>query len=154
MPWYVGGLHFECMQCGGCCAGPGEGYIWVIRPEIKIIADFLKITTGELRRKFLKRDGLRTTIIENPYTRDCMFLQGADGQKRCVIYSVRPRQCRSWPFWASNLATPDSWNTAGQKCRGINRGKYYSFEEIEKIKSEKKWWKQPQTQKENKSELK
>jgi Fe-S-cluster containining protein len=140
MPWYVGGLHFECMQCGGCCAGPGEGYIWVTRPEIEIIADFLKMTTGELRRKFLKRVGLRTTIIEHPNTRDCIFLQEADGQKRCVIYPVRPRQCRSWPFWTGNLASPGSWSQAAQKCGGINRGRHYSFEEIQKIKSEKKWW--------------
>jgi hypothetical protein len=142
MPWYVGGLHFECMQCGRCCAGPGEGYIWVTRKEIEIIADFLKMTIGELRRKFLKRDGLRTTIIEHPSTRDCIFLQEENNQKRCMIYAVRPRQCRSWPFWASNLASPDAWNKAGQKCPGINRGRHYSFEEIEKIKSEKKWWKQ------------
>jgi len=144
MPWYVGGLHFECVQCGACCAGPGEGYIWVTKPEMEIIADFLKMTTGELRRKFLKRIGLRTTIIEHPSTRDCMFLQEVNGQKRCVVYPVRPSQCRSWPFWESNLASPGSWNQAAQKCSGINRGRHYSFEEIEKIKSEKKWWQEPE----------
>ena len=35
--WYVGGLHFECMECGQCCSGPGDGYIWVTRPEIEAI---------------------------------------------------------------------------------------------------------------------
>ena len=140
MPWYAGGLHFECMECGGCCAGPGEGYIWVTRPEIEIIADFLNMTTGELWRRFLKRYGLRTSIIEHSSTKDCIFLQEADGQKRCVIYPVRPSQCRSWPFWANNLASPGSWNKAAQKCSGVNRGRHYSFEEIQIIKSEKKWW--------------
>jgi Fe-S-cluster containining protein len=138
--WYAGGLHFECVECGGCCAGPGEGYIWVTRPEIGIIADFLEMTAGELRRKFLKRYGLRTSIIEHSGTKDCIFLREIDGKKRCVIYPVRPSQCRSWPFWARNLASPDAWNKAGQKCGGINRGKLYSFEEIQEIKSEKKWW--------------
>ena len=144
MPWYFGGLHFECVQCGGCCAGPGEGYIWVTKPEMEIIADFLKMTTGELRRKFMKRIGLRTTIIEHPSTKDCMFLQEVNGQKRCVIYPVRPSQCRSWPFWESNLASPDAWNKAGQKCGGINRGRHYSFEKIQEIKSERKWWQDPE----------
>ena len=138
--WYVSGLHFECVQCGGCCAGPGEGYIWVTKPEIGIIAEFLKMTAVELRRKFLKRDGLRTTIIEHPNTKDCIFLQGVNGQKKCKIYAVRPNQCRVWPFWPINLASPNSWNRVAQRCGGINRGRHYGFEEIQKIKNTKKWW--------------
>ncbi|MHC4557543.1 MAG: YkgJ family cysteine cluster protein [Planctomycetota bacterium] len=139
-PWYVGGLHFECVQCGGCCSGPGEGYIWVTRPEIEIIAEFLKLTVGRLRQRYLKRVGLRTTIIEDRTTKDCIFLQNKEGQRKCLIYSVRPSQCRSWPFWSSNLTSPNTWNKAAQKCPGINRGRLYSFEEIEKIKRNTKWW--------------
>jgi len=141
------------MQCGRCCAGPGEGYIWVTRPEIQIIADFLKISVEQLRRKFLKRVGLRITIIEHSGTKDCIFLNHGFGfrqsggprrlqgcQKRCMIYPVRPSQCRSWPFWPSNLTSPDTWNKAAQKCPGIDRGRFYSYEEIEKIKRNKNWW--------------
>lgn len=138
--WYVTGLNFECQKCGGCCSGPGEGYIWVTRPEIELIADFLKMTAGQLRQQYLKRVGLRTTIIENRTTKDCIFLQNCAGQKRCMIYPVRPSQCRSWPFWPNNLTSTDAWNKAAQKCPGINRGRRYSFEEIEKIKRSKKWW--------------
>ena len=137
--WYGAGLHFECQQCGNCCSGPATGFIWVTSAEIKLIADFLKITTDELRRKFLKRVGLRTTIIEQPVTKDCIFLQKIDGQKRCMIYPVRPNQCRTWPFWTENLAGEDAWNKATQKCPGINHGRCYSFEEIEKIRKQK-WW--------------
>jgi Fe-S-cluster containining protein len=135
--WYVGGLHFECMQCGRCCAGPSEGYIWVTRAEVKLIADFLKMTEAQLRRKYLKRVGLRTTIIEHRSTRDCIFLQKSAGQKRCVIYSVRPNQCRTWPFWPSNLKSPYTWNETAKKCPGVNRGRLYKFEEIEKIRKRK-----------------
>jgi len=138
--WYVAGLHFECQECGGCCSGPGEGYIWVTKPEIEIIADFLKMTAGKFRQKYLKRVGLRTTIIEHHTTKDCIFLQAGAGGKQCVIYSVRPSQCRSWPFWPNNLASPGAWNKAAQKCPGINCGRLYSFEEIEDIKRNKKWW--------------
>ena len=141
MPWYVGGLNFECMQCGRCCSGPAEGYIWVTSPETKLIADFLKTSAGQLRRECLKRVGLRTTLIEQLGTKDCIFLQKGDGgEKRCSIYPVRPSQCRIWPFWPNNLASQNAWNEAAQKCPGINRGRYYSLEKIEKIKREKKWW--------------
>jgi len=136
-PWYVAGLYFECMQCGECCSGPAEGYIWVSRPEIQIIADFLKITPGQLRQECLRRVGLRTTVIEKPNTKDCIFLQQVDDQKSCAIYLVRPSQCRAWPFWPSNLASPDAWNKAAQKCSGINRGRRYSYEEIERISKKK-----------------
>ena len=139
-PWYIGGLHFECQQCGRCCAGPSQGYIWVTRPEIKLIADLLKVELGQLRQRYLRRVGFRTTVIEQPVTKDCVFLQRIDGQKRCMIYPVRPSQCRAWPFWPDNLANTDVWNKATQKCGGINRGRLYSFEEIEKIKKSKKWW--------------
>ncbi len=138
--WYVGGLHFECAQCGQCCSGPNEGYIWVTYREIQFIADFLKMPVGQLRSRYLKRVGQRTTIIEQPVTNDCIFLQKIAGRKQCVIYPVRPNQCRTWPFWASNLTGTDSWNTAFKKCPGINNGKYYTFDEIENIKNNPKWW--------------
>lgn len=140
MPWYIGGLHFECLRCGACCSGPSEGYIWLTGPEIELIANFLRIEPEQLRQKYLKRRGLRTTIIEDPATKDCIFLEGIDGQKRCMIYPVRPNQCRAWPFWPENLADPNAWNKAAQKCPGINRGKLYSFEQIEKIKKRNNWW--------------
>lgn len=138
--WYAAGLHFECQQCGACCSGPNQGYIWVTRPEIKLIADFLKVEPKQLQQKYLRRVGFRTTIIEQPVTRDCVFLRRVDGKKRCVIYSVRPNQCRTWPFWPENLVNADEWNSAVQRCGGINRGRLYSFEEIKEVKSSKKWW--------------
>jgi len=138
--WYNGGLHFECAGCGNCCSGPVEGYIWITKPEIKFIADFLKTTESELRKEYLDRVGFRTTIIEQAATRDCIFLKKIDGEKKCLIYPVRPTQCRIWPFWASNLSSPGAWNKAAQRCSGINRGRLFSFEEIEKLKKQKQWW--------------
>jgi Fe-S-cluster containining protein len=138
--WYIGGLAFECVQCGRCCSGPGEGYIWITRPEIELIAEFLNISIGELRRGYLKRVGVRMTIIEHSKTRDCIFLQQSSSRRGCSIYPVRPSQCRSWPFWSENLASISSWTKTGQKCPGINRGKKYSFEQIEEIRKNKKWW--------------
>jgi len=138
-PWYIAGLYFECQQCSRCCSGPEEGVIWVTIREIELIADFLKETVGQVRQKYLKRAGLRTTIIEQPVSKDCIFLQKIDGRKKCVIYPVRPNQCRTWPFWSSNLTDPDSWNDVAKKCDGINRGKLYGFEKIEKIRTQKEW---------------
>jgi len=138
--WYAGGLHFECRRCGRCCSGPGEGYIWVTKPEIQFIADYFRIYTEELRQKYLKRIGLRTTIIEHPHTKNCIFLDQTQGRNKCIIYPVRPSQCRNWPFWQENLENPAAWNRAAQKCPGVNHGREYTAKEIGRIKQRKKWW--------------
>lgn len=137
--WYFGGLGFECQGCGHCCSGPDEGYIWVTRREIELIADFLKISIGRLRHEYLKRVGFRTSILEEPTNKNCVFLEKTGEGAGCKIYEVRPSQCRSWPFWPNNLASTAAWNRAASKCAGVNRGSVHSFEEIEKIKKSK-WW--------------
>jgi len=142
--WYAAGLHFECQGCGGCCSGPGEGYIWVLRPEIELIAQCLDLPPEQLRRQYLRRVGLRTTIIEHEITKDCIFLRTIGGSRQCVIYPVRPNQCRTWPFWPENLSGPNDWNAAAHVCPGINRGRYYSAEQIERIKRNKRWWENQQ----------
>jgi Fe-S-cluster containining protein len=138
--WYSAGLRFECLGCGNCCSGPEQGYIWVTRPEVKLIADFLRLPAYQVRKKFLKRLGFKLSIIEQPVTKNCIFLKSINSKKFCQIYPVRPNQCRSWPFWPNNLSSPDDWNRAAGKCPGINKGKLYSLEQIENIKKQKSWW--------------
>ncbi|MCE5186777.1 MAG: YkgJ family cysteine cluster protein [Planctomycetaceae bacterium] len=139
--WYAGGLHFECVGCGNCCAGPAEGYIWLTLPEIEFLAGELRLTPDEVQTKFLRRIGPRHTIKEDPKTKDCTFLSPAhDGCRGCAIYSVRPNQCRTWPFWSSNLYDPSAWNVAAMRCPGVNRGRLYSLEEIHALKSQTRWW--------------
>jgi len=105
-----------------------------------MLAEHLGMTVDELRRSYVMRVGTRTTIIEEPRTKDCVFLEPTGNGRGCAIYPVRPNQCRTWPFWSHNLASPDDWNMAGVKCPGINRGRFYSFEEIERIRKQRKWW--------------
>lgn len=131
-PWYADGLAFECQQCGRCCAGPGEGYVWVTEEEIAAIAAHLGLPEPEMRDRCVRRVGRRYSLIERPVTRDCIFLEaGQEGRRGCRIYPVRPTQCRTWPFWSSNLRDPDSWGLAGMRCPGINRGEPVDFDEIE-----------------------
>jgi len=133
--WYIAGLHFECQICGNCCSGPEEGVIWITKAESEKAAQFLGISYDEFRNKYLRRVGLKHTIIENMQSKDCIFLCCFEGKKGCAIYNCRPMQCRTWPFWPYNLESPDDWNAAAQKCPGINKGRLYTFDEIEKIRN-------------------
>ena len=135
--WYGQGLHFECEACGNCCKGPEEGYIWATKKELSMIAKELGITIEQLKKKYTQKVGNDTTLVEEQETKDCIFLKD---KLHCEIYSVRPNQCRTWPFWNMNLGDVDDWNMAATRCPGINRGRLYSFEEIEEIRNQKCWW--------------
>lgn len=65
---------------------------------------------------------------------DCVFLdrKTMKGKAICSLYEARPKQCRTWPFWPENLASPEDWEEAGEECPGINTGKLRGLEEIEK----------------------
>lgn len=124
-PWYKDGLRFRCTRCGKCCTGE-PGFVWVDDAEIAAIAEFLGEDPSETR-------GLRTrlghrgrTLRERP-DGDCIFFDPSAG---CTIYGVRPRQCRTWPFWESNTATPKHWEATCRVCPGSGQGDLIPAEEI------------------------
>lgn len=60
---------------------------------------------------------------------DCTFFD--PDTRRCSIYPVRPTQCRNWPFWLSNLETPDAWTDTQTECPGAGKGPVVSLEVIQ-----------------------
>jgi len=130
-PWYADGLAFECSECGGCCSGPEEGYVWITAKEIVAAAEALGIDVETFGRRYTRKVGRRTSLIEKP-NKDCIFLDGeADGVKHCSIYAIRPSQCQTWPFWPGNLKYPMDWALAQSRCPGINRGPLHDLGHIE-----------------------
>ncbi len=115
LPWYQEGLRFQCTGCGACCTG-APGYVWVTDENIKEIAQYLHITPEECRRKYVKRVDNRFTLKELPISYDCVFLQG----RRCTIYPVRPKQCRTFPWWKENLDSIAEWKETARRCEGID----------------------------------
>jgi Fe-S-cluster containining protein len=130
-PWYVNGLAFECAQCGQCCAGPNEGYVWVNDAEVAALAAALNIAEDDFRNIYLRRVGRHFSLVEEPKTKDCIFLLRQDGKIGCKVYDARPGQCRAWPFWRSNLHDAENWCLASQRCPGVNRGNIFAKDEIE-----------------------
>lgn len=113
-PWYTTGLRFECTGCGQCCTG-APGYVWVNEQEIQQIAAFLTLSVEEFSSRYLRRVYERISLIELPKTYDCIFLK----DKKCQIYSVRPTQCRTFPWWPRNLKSEKEWQEAAHFCEGI-----------------------------------
>lgn len=124
--WYGAGLRFQCTQCGDCCSG-AEGYVWVNQAEIDALAAVKGMTSAEFEAAFVKRVGVRRSLVERPGG-DCVLLDEAT--RRCTAYEARPRQCRTWPFWDSNLRSPEAWAEAAESCPGCNVGNIVPLERI------------------------
>ncbi len=126
--WYADGLRFRCTQCGDCCTG-AEGYVWVNQAEIDAMAARLEMEPAVFEKRFVRRVGIRRSLTERPGG-DCVLLD-ADTRK-CTVYEQRPRQCKTWPFWDSNLKSPEAWEEAAVHCPGCNKGSLVPLETIRK----------------------
>lgn len=127
LPWYNAGLKFECSQCGDCCTG-APGFVWVNNAEIEALAAEVGLSAEAFEDQYVRRVGVRKSLKEFP-NGDCVFF---DTEKRnCSVYGARPRQCRTWPFWDSNLGTPEDWEHTCEVCPGSGKGRLHSIEEIE-----------------------
>ncbi len=125
-PWFQNGLQFECTQCGDCCTG-APGYVWVNSEEIAALAKHVGLNVDDFEKKFVRKIGVRKSLIEFE-NGDCVFFDGE--ARKCTVYDARPRQCKTWPFWDSNINSPKAWKRTCQICPGSGQGKLYSVEEV------------------------
>jgi Fe-S-cluster containining protein len=124
-PWYADGLRFTCTRCGKCCTGE-PGFVWVNDEEIQAIAERLELPLEEVLGRFTRVVNGRRTLREK-LNNDCVFYESDQG---CTLYDLRPRQCRTWPFWESNLKSREAWEKAESLCPGSGEGELIPVEEI------------------------
>lgn len=128
-------MSFSCTQCGNCCTGP-TGYVWFNQQEAEAMAAYLEISVDEFHDEYTRRLMGRRSLSEVKIKRgmyDCVFLtrDAETGKTGCSIYPVRPTQCRTWPFWESNLTSKRAWNQAAKTCPGMQQGgQFVPIEEI------------------------
>jgi uncharacterized protein len=127
-PWYQEGLRFTCTACGNCCTG-GPGFVWVNKQERLALAEALGFESEEaFHRRYVRQIGVRFSLKERANF-DCVLFDGET--RKCTVYAARPRQCRSWPFWHSNLASPADWQHTCRVCPGAGQGRCHPLERIE-----------------------
>jgi uncharacterized protein len=90
----------RCKSCdGNCCIGE-SGYIWITKEECIKLAEYLGISLELLGHKYLFKVGYKYSLKEIPLDQNnyaCIFFDL--DKKQCSIYEVRPKQCRTFPFW-------------------------------------------------------
>ncbi|MCD6219386.1 YkgJ family cysteine cluster protein [Candidatus Calescamantes bacterium] len=106
-------LRFTCIEgCGLCCSY-----------KVKVERDEIKNIASVTDKKFLREEG-NFMRKKNGY---CIFL---NGDKKCLIYSERPFQCKSYPFYVERGQID-----VDLSCPGVGKGEAVEksfWEEIER----------------------
>jgi len=127
------GLRFTCTQCGNCCTGP-TGFVLFTDVEASAIAADLKITKEAFYEGYTRDTLVGRSLKEievDGFGFDCVFLtRDKSGKTGCSVYGSRPEQCRTWPFWKSNLVGKRAWKEESRGCPGMNAGKLHAPEHI------------------------
>jgi hypothetical protein len=127
-PFYAGGLRFECRRCSRCCRHE-PGYVFLNQDDLERLAAGLALPAAEVLSRFCRQvrvGAFRRVSLRETVQYDCV-LWGPDG---CRVYAHRPLQCRSFPFWAANLGSPEDWERLRSVCPGVGSGALHSAEQI------------------------
>ena len=117
-PWWKNGVHFSCQpNCGKCCDEPG-GIVYLSPDDATRLAAHAELDV----EAWLERDTRQTydcRYVLKSREEDGIFIH-LNAQQQCNIYEVRPQQCRAFPWWGENMATPSSWASVKRNCPGID----------------------------------
>ncbi|MCJ7617073.1 MAG: YkgJ family cysteine cluster protein [Desulfobacterales bacterium] len=107
-----------CENCSGYCCTGESGNIWVDNEEIKKIAGFLDLSADQFIKYYLTKVYYRYSLKELKISGNfqCVFFD--DKNKNCSIYEVRPKQCRTFPFWDY---FKDNTEEAFKECPGVKK---------------------------------
>lgn len=120
--------QFACQKCEGNCCKIEGGYVWVKKADILRIANYSGIDADTLIQDYLIKIGRRFSIKEAKQGKEypCIFFDM--NSKKCLIYPVRPSQCKTFPFWEEFMGDDEA--LLPQDCPGIV--KYNNSIKVEK----------------------
>jgi len=128
------GLRFTCTQCGNCCTGP-TGFVLFTDQEAGAMAREIGISKPEFYETYTRDTIVGRSLNEtkSSFGYDCVFLTRDDktGKTGCSVYRSRPEQCRTWPFWDSNLRGKRDWARASKGCPGMDTGELHTPKHIQ-----------------------
>jgi hypothetical protein len=115
-------LRFECQPgCTECCTQ--RGFVWLTEGDLTRAAQFLGMTPAAFERRYVYRTSRRLRL-RVPGAARCHFLQ--DGG--CSIHSVKPTQCRIFPYWPELVESRREWKKTARYCPGIGKGPLVQIE--------------------------
>ena len=129
-PFYKDGLHFECRRCSFCC-GHSPGFVYLSKRDLLSLVKFKKLTVEQFTAIYCRwasyYEGKTVLALKEQKNYDCILWNSG-----CTCYDARPVQCSTWPWWSWIIESKKSWDECALECAGMNKGRLWSFEEIEK----------------------
>jgi Fe-S-cluster containining protein len=122
------GLAFSCTQCGACCKAK-SGHLFLTALDLRRLAEHLELSDDEFFLQYCEVVELDLAARISLVAEDdgsCVFL----GRQGCEVYEQRPLQCRTYPFWSTNLLDREAWQSTCEACAGAGQGKLWSPQEI------------------------
>jgi Fe-S-cluster containining protein len=110
--------------------------VWFTPEEGSALAAELGLAEPEFYRRYARKVDNRWSLREHKTTHgyDCVFLdrETIPGKAVCSVYSSRPTQCRTWPFWPEMLKSRSAWDGFKRRtpCPGMDQGRLVSVEQI------------------------
>ena len=95
------------------------------KKEIKSTSVSLGISTDLFIKDYARLINGRISLLEYD-NGDCVMYDNG-----CKIHETRPRQCKTFPYWSSNLNNKTEGEEQKRTCPGIDKGKLHTPEEIE-----------------------
>ena len=126
--FYVNGLKFSCKRCSSCCRYD-QGFVYLSKKDLNKLSSALKKDEKDVISEYCiwvkNRNGDSVLSLKEKSNYDCILWDSG-----CTVYSARPLQCVTFPFWESVISSPHNWEAAASGCPGINTGEMHSGMEI------------------------
>jgi len=123
-PFYASGLKFSCKRCSACCRYDA-GFVYLSQIDLQMLLDAVKMDKNEFITEYCRWvidwSGEEVLSLKEKSNRDCVFWENG-----CKVYSKRPLQCSTFPFWENIISSRESWEIAAAGCPGINTGDLFS----------------------------
>ena len=130
--FYACGLKFSCVRCSSCCRYD-SGFVYLTEKDLLKLITVLNINRNTFLNTYCRWvsdwGGNEVLSLKEKSNYDCIFWETSG----CTVYSSRPVQCITFPFWENIMASKENWETAASGCPGINTGKMYSEKAISDI---------------------
>ena len=131
---YDNGIRFECQGSGKCCVSRNSyGFVYLSNIDIRRFSKYFKISIKKFKDEYCQiTDGFIHLLEKTELDGSCIFLKN----KKCSVYTSRPSQCRTWPFWNENM-NAKVWNEdISLNCPGIGKGKIIEAKTIKNFLKE------------------
>lgn len=130
--FYEHGVAFSCVKgCNYCCSCE-PGYVFLSQEDLERLCAMTNMGEEQFIKTYCRIVNMGSFSMISLLERDnydCIFLT----KMGCSVYDARPRQCRTYPFWASVMENAETWEAEKAACPGIGQGRLYSKAEIEEI---------------------